>query len=215
MSNDGTGRKGTSWTGKTGTGKQGENILKKNKWKKTIIIIMIILIIILGVFMLKDKILRMLYPKIYSEIISTYAEEYDVEENLIYAVIKAESNFDNNAVSNKSAIGLMQIVEETAIDVARRNNIEIDSENIEEELLDIDNNIHIGTKYLSMLLTQYGNVEVALAAYNAGIGTVDNWIEKEIIQADGSDIENVPYKETNNYVRKILRDYDVYNYLYG
>lgn len=189
--------------------------MKKNKWKKTIIIIMIILIIILGVFMLKDKILRMLYPKIYSEIISTYAEEYGVEENLIYAVIKAESNFDNNAVSNKSAIGLMQIVEETAIDVARRNNIEIDSENIEEELLDIDNNIHIGTKYLSMLLTQYGNVEVALAAYNAGIGTVDNWIEKEIIQADGSDIENVPYKETNNYVRKILRDYDVYNYLYG
>ena len=79
---------------------------------------MIILIIILGVFMLKDKILRMLYPKIYSEIISTYAEEYGVEENLIYAVIKAESNFDNNAVSNKSAIGLMQIVEETAIDVA-------------------------------------------------------------------------------------------------
>ena len=66
-----------------------------------------------------------------------------------------------------------------------------------------------------MLLTQYGNVEVALAAYNAGIGTVNNWIEKEIIQADGSDIENIPYKETNNYVRKILRDYDVYNYLYG
>lgn len=189
--------------------------MKKNKWKKTVIILMIILIIIFSVFILKDKILKMIYPKIYSEIISTYAEEYDVEENLIYAVIKAESNFDNNAVSNKSAIGLMQIVEETAIDVARRNNIEIDSENIEEELLDIDNNIHIGTRYLSMLLAQYGNVEVALAAYNAGIGTVDNWIEKQIIQADGTDIENIPYKETNNYVRKILRDYDVYNYLYG
>ena len=143
--------------------------MKKNKWKKTVIILMIILIIIFSVFILKDKILKMIYPKTYSEIISTYAEEYDVEENLIYAVIKAESNFDNNAVSNKSAIGLMQIVEETAIDVARRNNIEIDSENIEEELLDIDNNIHIGTRYLSMLLAQYGNVEVALAAYNAKI----------------------------------------------
>ena len=189
--------------------------MKKNKWKKTVIILMIILIIIFSVFILKDKILKMIYPKTYSEIISTYAEEYDVEENLIYAVIKAESNFDNSAVSNKSAIGLMQIGEETEIDVATRNNIEIDSENIEEELLDIDNNIHIGTRYLSMLLAQYGNVEVALAAYNAGIGTVDNWIEKQIIQADGTDIENIPYKETNNYVRKILRDYDVYNYLYG
>lgn len=187
----------------------------KNKYKITIGTVIIVLIIAILFVLFKDKLLKIIYPKTYSEIISVYAEEYDVEENLIYAVIKAESNFDNNAVSNKSAIGLMQIVEETAIDVARRNNIEIDSENIEEELLDIDNNIHIGTRYLSMLLTQYGNVEVALAAYNAGIGTVDNWIEKQIIQADGTDIENIPYKETNNYVRKILRDYDVYNYLYG
>lgn len=180
-----------------------------------ITIIIVILIVVLILILFKDKILKMLYPKTYSEIISTYSKEYDVEENLIYAVIKAESNFNSEAVSNKSAIGLMQIVEETAIDVARRNSIEIDLEKVEEELLDVNNNINIGTKYLSMLLTQYGNIEVALAAYNAGIGTVDNWIEKQIIQADGSDIENIPYKETNNYVRKILRDYDIYNYLYG
>ena len=58
-------------------------------------------------------------------------------------------------------------------------------------------------------------VEIALAAYNAGIGTVDNWLEKEIIKKDGSDIENIPYKETNNYVRKILRDYKIYEKLYS
>ena len=109
----------------------------------------------------------------------------------------------------------MQIVEDTAIDVAKKNNIDIDTENIKKELLDIDNNINIGTKYLSTLLNQYGNIEVALAAYNAGIGTVNNWIEKQIIKADGSDIENIPYKETNNYVRKILRDYDIYNKVWG
>ena len=187
----------------------------KNKYKIVIgTAIMIIIVVILFV-LFKDKLLKILYPKTYSEIISVYAEEYDVEENLIYAVIKAESNFDSQAVSNRDAIGLMQIVEETAIDVANRNQIDIDTENITEELLDIDNNINIGTKYLSTLLTQYGNIEVALAAYNAGIGTVNNWIDKQIIQADGSDIENIPYKETNNYVRKILRDYGVYNELYG
>ena len=175
---------------------------------------MVLIVAILFV-LFKDKLLKILYPKTYSEIISVYAEEYDVEENLIYAVIKAESNFESQAVSNRDAIGLMQIVEETAIDVAKKNNIDIDTENIEEEILDIDNNINIGTKYLSTLLTQYGNIEVALAAYNAGIGTVNNWIEKQVIQADGSDIENIPYKETNNYVRKILRDYRVYNELYG
>ena len=58
-------------------------------------------------------------------------------------------------------------------------------------------------------------IEIALAAYNAGIGTVDNWLEKEIIKKDGSDIENIPYKETNNYVRKILRDYKIYEKLYS
>lgn len=177
------------------------------------VIVVLIIAILFVVF--KDKLLKILYPKTYSEIISVYAEEYDVEENLIYAVIKAESNFESQAVSNRDAIGLMQIVEETAIDVAKKNNIDIDTENIEEEILDIDNNINIGTKYLSTLLTQYGNIEVALAAYNAGIGTVNNWIEKQVIQADGSDIENIPYKETNNYVRKILRDYRIYNELYG
>ena len=186
----------------------------KNKYKIIIGTVIIVLIIAILFVIFKDKLLKILYPKTYSEIISVYAEEYDVEENLIYAVIKAESNFESQAVSNRDAIGLMQIVEETAIDVAKKNNIDIDTENIEEEILDIDNNINIGTKYLSTLLTQYGNIEVALAAYNAGIGTVNNWIEKQVIQADGSDIENIPYKETNNYVRKILRDYHIYNELY-
>ena len=187
----------------------------KNKYKIIIGTVIIVLIIAILFVLFKDKLLKILYPKTYSEIVSVYAEEYDVDENLIYAVIKAESNFESQAVSNRDAIGLMQIVEETAIDVAKKNNIDIDTENIEEEILDIDNNINIGTKYLSTLLTQYGNIEVALAAYNAGIGTVNNWIEKQVIQADGSDIENIPYKETNNYVRKILRDYRIYNELYG
>ena len=189
--------------------------MKNKKIKKILISISFIAIIILGIIIFKDKILKIMYPKTYSEIVSVYAEKYEVEENLVYAVIKAESNFKSNAESNKSAIGLMQIVEDTAIDVANKNNITIDNQNIREELLKEDNNINIGTKYLSILLNQYKNTEVALAAYNAGIGTVDNWIEKGIIKADGSDIQNIPYKETNNYVRKILRDYKVYNKLYN
>ena len=194
---------------------KGEKTLLKNKYKIIIGTVIVLFIITILFVLFKDKLLKILYPKTYSEIISVYAEEYDVEENLIYAVIKAESNFDSQAVSNREAIGLMQIVEETAIDVANKNHIDLDKENIVEELLDIDNNINLGTKYLSTLLIQYGNIEVALAAYNAGIGTVNNWIDKQIIKADGSDIENVPYKETNNYVRKILRDYRIYNELYG
>ena len=63
-------------------------------------------------------------------------------------------------------------------------------------------------------MQKYQNQEVALAAYNAGTGTVDSWIEKGIIRKDGTDIEKIPYKETNQYVRKIVRDYKIYEDLY-
>ncbi len=164
--------------------------------------------------MFKDYLLKILYPKTYQEVVLMYEEKYHVEENLIFAVIKAESNFAEDAISNRNAIGLMQLMEETAKDVAKKNQIELDVENVKRNLCDVNKNIEIGTCYLSMLLEKYQNKEVALAAYNAGIGTVDGWIEKGIIKKDGSDIEKVPYKETNNYVRKILRDYKIYEDLY-
>ena len=134
---------------------------------KLIIVIAIILLIIVFVFIFKDKILRIMYPKTYQDIVSNYAKEYDVDENLVFAVIKAESNFDENAVSHKNAIGLMQIMEDTADDIATRYGIDIDHEKIKEEVANVENNINIGTKYLSTLLEKYGNKEVAVAAYNA------------------------------------------------
>lgn len=190
---------------------KGERTLKN---KKILIIIAVILIIFVFLIVFQNKILKIMYPKTYKEIVSIYAEEYNVDENLVFAVIKAESNFNNKAKSNKGATGLMQLMEETAKDVAKKNNIKMDINNMQEELGNVNININIGTKYLSILLEKYKNNEVALAAYNAGIGTVDNWIEKKIIKADGSDIEKIPYKETNNYVRKILRDYKIYCKLY-
>ena len=184
------------------------------KNKKILVCGLIILILIVFLIVLKNKIQRIFYPKLHEEFVSMYSDKYGVDENLIFAVIKAESNFQEDAVSHKDALGLMQIMKETAEDVARKYNIEIDFNNSEREILNVQNNIKIGTKYLAVLLEKYKNIEVAVAAYNAGIGTVDNWIEKEIIKSDGSDIENIPYKETNNYVRKILRNYKIYQDLY-
>ena len=65
-----------------------------------------------------------------------------------------------------------------------------------------------------MLMQKYENINLALAAYNAGSGNVDNWIQDGTLKDDGSNIENIPYTETNNYVRKILRDYEIYQKLY-
>lgn len=103
-------------------------------------------------------------------------------------------------------------MESTAMEQAEEVNEEII---VTESLYNPEINIKIGTKYYSKLIKKYNNnTLLALAAYNAGIGNVDNWIKQGIIKEDGSDIEKIPFKETNNYVRKIVRDYKIYQELY-
>ncbi len=192
---------------------KGEITIKKYTYIFVIVLI-IISIVLIGPLQIKTKAMKLIYPKKYENLVKLYAEQYQVNENLIYAIIKAESNFEPKAVSQKGAKGLMQLMEETAKDVATKLDNKIKPENISDKLLDVDTNIELGTKYVSILLEKYKYIEIALVAYNAGIGTVDSWIEKGIIKENGSDIENVPYKETNQYVRKILRDYKIYQNLY-
>ena len=147
------------------------------KNKKLLIFFIIIVIVFVFLILVKDEILKIIYPKNYSAIVSVYEEKYGVEQNLIYAVIKAESNFDKDAVSNKGAIGLMQLMENTAKEVAIKSDIRIDYDNIKSELFKVDNNINIGTRYLKTLLDKYDCIELAIAAYNAGTGKVDEWIK--------------------------------------
>ena len=183
--------------------------------KKTIILIALVVIVlsILGKIDLKkikNQVLMRFYKIEYTEYVKKYANEYNVDEYLIYAIIKAESNFKQDAVSHREAKGLMQLMYSTAEEIAKKANVELNEQNI----LDPDVNINLGTKYISMLIQKYDNVNLALAAYNAGSGNVDGWIEKGTLKSDGSDIENVPFTETNNYVRKILRDYEIYKNIY-
>ncbi len=172
---------------------------------KISIIVTILLIIVL--ICLNKQILKLSYKKEYSEYVTKYSQQYNVDENLVYALIKAESNFKADAVSNKGAQGLMQLMFSTAKDVAKKSGIELTEENI----LDPEININIGTKYLATLLEKYKCVEVAIAAYNAGSGNIDKWISNGTIKADGSDIENIPFKETNTYVRKIMKAFKIYS----
>ena len=103
----------------------------------------------------------------------------------------------------------MQLMEDTAKEVAE--GIELKDINLK----DPDCNINLGTKYFVSLLKYYkGNYYLAIASYNAGIGTVQRWIDNGVIKQDGSDIENIPYKETNNYIRKVLKNYRTYEELY-
>ena len=184
---------------------------KVNMLFRILFIIITVILILLSPTVFNKIIRKKMYKKEYSEYVSKYAKEYDVDENLIYALIKAESNFNEKAVSHQNAKGLMQLMQSTAQDLANRSQIKLTKENI----LEPDININLGTQYIASLLTKYDSIEVALAAYNAGSGNVDKWIKNGTIKSDGSDIEKIPYKETNTYVRKIMRDFKIYNELDG
>ena len=185
---------------------------KSNNRFKTILVISIILITIFLIScILRNLIYKFLYPTKYSEYVYKYSEEFSVDPDLIFAIIKAESNFEADAKSSQNAIGLMQILNSTAEEVANKLRMNY---NEEETLLNPKDNIRMGVKYFSELYDLYGNIELAICAYNAGIGNVNSWIDKGLIRDDGSDIENVPISETNIYVRKVLKNYRIYKELY-
>ena len=180
--------------------------------RKIILILMAILFVLLVILLNFKNIQKLIYRQDYSEYVEKYAKEYNVEPLLIYSIIKAESNFDDEAVSSKGATGLMQLMDNTAKEIATNESLEYVSN---ESLFDPETNIKLGVKYFADLIAIFKNEAVALAAYNAGMGTVQGWIDKGTIKADGSDIENIPYNETNMYVRKILNDYGIYCSLYN
>lgn len=182
------------------------------KYILLLLILTIVFILLFSVIRIQDILIKKIYPQKYNEYVEKYSAEYGIDSMLVYAIIKAESNFNPNIKSSSNAMGLMQLMKETAIETANS----IDIEYTEGCLYDPETNINLGIKYYSELLKEYNNnYMLALTAYNAGTGNLKKWIEQGIINPDGSNIENIPYKETNNYVRKIVRDYNIYKDLYN
>ena len=141
-----------------------------------------------------------------------YAKLYHVDSNLTAAVIKNESKFRQTVHSHRGAVGLMQLMPDTAEWVARQLG---DQGYSEESLHDPDRNIRYGTWYLSELQREFhGNDILALAAYNAGRGNVHEWIQNNGWTDHFSDIDAIPFRETRDYVRQVLADQKKYRELY-
>ena len=175
-------------------------------------ITIIIIIIVLAILLLRIQILPKIYPQKYCEYVEKYAKEYDLDPLLIYSIIKAESNFKEEAKSNSNAIGLMQVMLSTAQEMGK----DLKTEKItEEKLYEPEINIRIGVKYFKSLLEKYNNYNLAIIAYNAGMGNLDKWIEQGIVDKQGENIENIPFPETKNYVKKILQNYKIYQEIYN
>ncbi len=151
------------------------------------------------------------YPREYSEIVTQEASNNGLEEALVYAVIKAESNFDADAVSRVGAVGLMQLMPETFDWLLMRDG---NTELTEDDLTNPSVNIRYGCKYLAFLSELYPAVETVVAAYNAGHGTVSAWLSDAEYSSDGVTLDKIPYSETDAYVNKVMGYYAKYQELY-
>ena len=157
------------------------------------------------------NLLPKIYPKKYSEYVEKYAKENDLDPLLVYSIIKTESNFNEKAKSKSEAMGLMQVMYSTAQDVGDDLGIE---EITKETIYNPETNIKIGVKYFRNLIEKYNNYNLAIIAYNAGMGNLDNWLKQGIIDKDGQNLEDIPFTETKNYVYKILKNYEIYKEIY-
>ena len=105
----------------------------------------------------------------------------------------------------------MQIMQKTAEEMA---NGFFKEEIKEEDLYNPELNIRIGVKYIRVLLNKYNNYKLAIIAYNAGMGNVDKWIEEGIIDNQVENLENIPFKETKDYAKRIIQNYRIYQEIY-
>lgn len=155
---------------------------------------------------------KQLYPIHFQQEIRQSAANYDVDPFLIAAIIRAESNFQLGQESRKGAIGVMQLMPDTAewiIDAGGHPKHTLD------ELHQVDVNINLGSWYVSWLLRQYkGNKLYTVAAYNAGQGNVNKWREAGTWDGTMEQIDHIPFGETRHYVQRVIYYWKKYHKLY-
>ena len=145
------------------------------------------------------------YPLQYRQTIQTYARTNDLDSNLVAAVIYEESRFNAGQQSRAGAIGLMQLLPTTAESVSKSLG---ESDFSTGTLLDPDRNVRYGTAYLKYLLGKYnGDLDWALAAYNAGETNVDSWLAEK--RGD------IPFPETDSFVAEVKQSRKMYDTIYG
>ena len=138
------------------------------------------------------------YPLEYTEFVEKYSDEFKVPESVILAMIKVESDFDENAVSQAGACGLMQLMPDTFTWLAQKLGEEV----TEAQIFDPETNIRYGTYYVSRLYSQLGNWDNVYAAYNAGPTKVAGWLSDPQYSENG-ELKNIPYPETEYHIFKL------------
>ena len=155
---------------------------------------------------------RLVYPVNYYETVEKYSDMAGTSMPLMLSVIREESYFDPLAQSSVGASGLMQLMPSTAFEISNRYGLGMTSS---EDLFNAAFNVKLGNYYYAYLKSMLEGRDVSsIAAYNGGIGSLRNW--RQSINYNDTDefIEQIPYSETQNYVKKVFRTYWNYIRLY-
>ncbi|MEG2044668.1 MAG: lytic transglycosylase domain-containing protein [Clostridia bacterium] len=185
---------------------------KRKKKKKSIAILVISILVLTAIIFFGYKTFNnVMYPVKFDDVIKKYSKQYDLPLSLCYALIKAESNFDEKAVSRANAKGLTQITDTTFEWIT--TSFKEFSDLKESDIFDVDTNIRVGFFYLEKCLQKYSDERLALCAYNAGPGTLDTWLKDSRFSKDG-ELLVIPAKETKNYVEKIAKAKEQYKKIY-
>lgn len=180
--------------------------------KALLILAAVLLLAALSAPIWVDRGLRLLYPRDYRQLVEREAAEFELPTSLVYAVIRTESGFDADALSQAGAQGLMQLTPATYEWICELYPMPGDARS---GAFDPEANVHCGCALLRRLLDHYGDRDVALCAYNAGMGNVSGWLQDPRYSADGRTLTAIPFTETRNYVRKVDSAQRMYRRLYG
>ena len=158
------------------------------------------------------RLFRLLYPLVYADAIRAEAAARQVDPTLVAALIHQESGFNPRATSRAGAVGLMQVLPSVGASIAKAQGLS----SYERVLLyQPDVNVRLGMAHLDAMLRQYPRIEYALAAYNAGGAPVRRWRQKRGTDDPELFVERIPYDETRDYVRILLRNQAMYRTLYA
>ncbi len=149
----------------------------------------------------------LLYPLGFRQDVEETAAMQGVDPFFVLSVIREESRFDPEARSIAGALGLMQLMPQTAQRFSKSGQVRLSRNS---ELFDVRTNIRIGTAYMKHLLKAYSSLPVALAAYNAGEEAVREWLRRGDYRTIDEFIEDIPYDETRNYVKRVMTTYFEY-----
>lgn len=150
---------------------------------------------------INSQVLELSYIKPYFENFKEEADKVNLDPYLLVSLSRQESGFNTNAYSGANARGLMQLLPQTAKNIAKVKTLDLYTPEV---------NINLGTQYFYQLYQKYNSVEPALAAYNAGPSRVDGWLKMNSTEDMLLFIDLIPFKETRSYVSLILRNHYYY-----